>query len=46
MMYRKPHRTQYDGKAKGNKKVDFGDFGLMCVGGKGLTCQRVKRTGN
>ena len=23
--YRKPHRTRYEGKAKGNKYVAFGD---------------------
>lgn len=32
--YRKPHRTRYEGKAKGNKYVAFGDWGLMCVCGK------------
>lgn len=32
--YRKPHRTRYEGKAKGHKYVAFGEMGLMCVHGK------------
>jgi len=31
--YRKPHRTPYEGKAKGNKYVAFGDMGLMAEEG-------------
>lgn len=31
--YRKPHRVSYEGKAKGAKKVDFGEFGLMALDG-------------
>ena len=31
--YRKPHRTKYDGKAKGNKYVAFGEYGLMATEG-------------
>ena len=31
--YRKPHRTRYDGKAKGNKYVAFGEYGLMATTG-------------
>ena len=34
--YRKPHRTRYEGKAKGNKYVAFGEMGLMCVHGKNM----------
>ena len=30
LKYRKPHRTKYDGKAKGNKYVAFGEYvGLL-----------------
>lgn len=35
--YRKPHRTKYDGKAKGNKYVAFGEYGLMATEGNWLT---------
>jgi len=35
--YRKPHRTKYDGKAKGNKYVAFGEYGLMSTEGNWLT---------
>ena len=35
--YRKPHRTRYDGKAKGNKYVAFGEYGLMATEGNWLT---------
>jgi large subunit ribosomal protein L16 len=31
--YRKPHRTSYDGHAKGNQYVAFGEFGLMATTG-------------
>ena len=27
--YRRPHRVSYEGKAKGGKKVTFGEFGLQ-----------------
>lgn len=31
--FRKPHKVSYEGKAKGNKKVDFGEYGLMALEG-------------
>jgi large subunit ribosomal protein L16 len=31
--HRKMHRTSYDGKAKGNKYVAFGEFGLVATTG-------------
>ena len=27
--YRRPHRLRYDGVAKGNTKVNFGEYGLI-----------------
>ena len=36
--YRKPHRTRYDGKAKGNKYVAFGEYGLMATTGGNGRC--------
>ena len=32
--YRKPHRTRYEGKAKGHQTVVFGEWGLMAIHGK------------
>jgi len=37
LKYRKPHRTKYDGKAKGNKYVAFGEYGLMATQGNWIT---------
>ena len=31
--YRRPHRLRYDGVAKGNTKVNFGEYGLMAMEG-------------
>lgn len=31
--YRKPHKISYEGKAKGNTFVAFGEFGLMAEKG-------------
>ena len=31
--YRKFHKISYEGKAKGNIKVDFGEYGLMACEG-------------
>lgn len=32
--YRKPHRTRYEGHAKGHQQVWFGEWGLMAIHGK------------
>ena len=40
--YRKPHRTRYDGKAKGNKYVAFGEYGLMATEGNWLTDKQLE----
>ncbi|MBQ0045531.1 MAG: 50S ribosomal protein L16 [Mycoplasma sp.] len=32
--YRKPHRTRYEGHAKGHQQVWFGEWGLMALHGK------------
>lgn len=37
LKYRKSHRTRYDGKAKGNKYVAFGEYGLMATQGNWIT---------
>ena len=40
--YRKPHRTRYDGKAKGNKYVAFGEYGLMATEGNWITDKQLE----
>ena len=40
--YRKPHRLPYEGKARGNTKVNFGEYGLMALEGAWLTGQQIE----
>lgn len=40
--YRKPHRTKYDGKAKGNKYVAFGEMGLVAESGNWVTAKQIE----
>lgn len=40
--YRKPHRTRYDGKAKGNKYVAFGEYGLVAESGNWITDKQIE----
>ncbi|WP_412032251.1 50S ribosomal protein L16 [Malacoplasma muris] len=40
--YRKPHRVSYEGKAKGNKYVAFGEFGLMSTKGAWLSDRQIE----
>ena len=40
--YRKPHRVSYEGKAKGNVKVDFGDYGLVALEGNYLSNRQIE----
>ncbi len=40
--YRKPHRTRYNGKAKGNKYVAFGDYGLVSTKGAWVTDRQIE----
>lgn len=40
--YRKPHRVSYEGKAKGAKKVDFGEYGLMALDGAWITARQIE----
>ncbi|ATZ18522.1 50S ribosomal protein L16 [Williamsoniiplasma somnilux] len=40
--YRKPHRVSYEGKAKGAKKVDFGEFGLMALDGAWINDHQIE----
>lgn len=40
--YRKPHRITYDGKAKGNIKLQFGDYGLVAQEGGYVTAKQIE----
>lgn len=40
--YRKPHRVSYEGKAKGNKYVAFGEYGLMATKGNWITDRQIE----
>ena len=40
--YRKPHRLTYDGHAKGNTELHFGEYGLMAKEGAWITAQQIE----
>lgn len=40
--FRRPHRVSYEGKAKGAKTVDFGEFGLQAQEGAWITSQQIE----
>lgn len=40
--YRKPHRVSYEGKAKGNKYVAFGEWGLMATSGAWISNRQIE----
>ena len=40
--YRKPHRLTYDGKAKGNLELQFGDFGLQAKEGGYVSARQIE----
>ena len=40
--YRNPHRLSYDGKAKGNTKVSFGEYGLQALEGAWITDRQIE----
>ena len=40
--FRNVHRLPYDGKAKGNTKVNFGEYGLMAMEGAWITQQQIE----
>lgn len=40
--YRKPHRVSYEGKAKGNKYVAFGEWGLMATTGAWISNRQIE----
>lgn len=40
--YRRPHRVSYEGKAKGNKVVEFGEYGLQSLEGAWITQSQIE----
>lgn len=40
--YRKPHRIKYEGKAKGNIKLQFGSYGLMAKEGAWISARQIE----
>ena len=40
--YRKPHRLIYDGKAKGNLTLQFGDYGLQAKEGGYVSARQIE----
>ena len=40
--YRKPHRIYYEGKAKGNTELHFGDYGLMAKEGAWISARQIE----
>ena len=40
--YRKAHRLPYDGHAKGNTKLQFGEYGLVANEGAWVTAQQIE----
>ena len=40
--YRKPHRLTYDGHARGNTELHFGEYGLQAMEGAWITQQQIE----
>lgn len=40
--YRKPHRVSYDGHAKGNTELHFGEYGLMAKEGAWISARQIE----
>jgi large subunit ribosomal protein L16 len=40
--YRRPHRVSYEGKAKGGKLLNFGEYGLQAQTGAWITTQQIE----
>ncbi len=40
--YRKPHRLTYDGYAKGNTELHFGEYGLQAREGAWITARQIE----
>ncbi len=40
--YRRPHRLSYEGEARGNRKVSFGEYGLEALEGAWISQQQIE----
>lgn len=40
--YRKPHKVSYEGKAKGNTYVAFGEYGIMACEGAWIDARQIE----
>ncbi len=40
--YRRPHRLSYEGEARGNRKVSFGEYGLQAMEGAWISQQQIE----
>lgn len=40
--YRKPHRVSYDGRARGNRELKNGDFGLVATEGGWISAKQIE----
>ena len=40
--YRRPHRLRYDGEARGNRELHFGDYGLEALEGAWITQRQIE----
>ncbi|NLC05496.1 MAG: 50S ribosomal protein L16 [Erysipelothrix sp.] len=40
--YRRPHRLSYEGRAKGGRKVAFGEYGLVAVTGSYVSNRQIE----
>ena len=40
--YRKPHRVSYDGRAKGNLTLTFGEYGLIATEGGWVSAKQIE----
>ena len=40
--YRKPHRVSYEGHAKGNTELHFGEFGLQATSGGYVSAKEIE----
>ncbi len=40
--YRRPHRLKYEGKAKGLKKITFGEYGLQAITGNYINNKQIE----
>ena len=40
--YRRPHRVSYEGKAKGNTEISFGEFGLKALDGAWISARQIE----